>query len=69
LSPDPAATIREKLDVQQRSSFRPAESLIAEGNVGGGNDMLAAFAGIGLVFIAVVALGIGAMWYLMVKHA
>jgi hypothetical protein len=31
--------------------------------------MLAAFAGIGLVFIAVVALGIGAMWYLMVKHA
>jgi hypothetical protein len=37
--------------------------------VEGGNDMLAAFAGIGLVFIAVVALGIGSMWYFMVKTA
>jgi hypothetical protein len=64
-----AAATRETLVMRQRSSFRPAESLIAEGVVGGGNDMLAAFAGIGLVFIAVVALGIGSMWYFMVKSA
>jgi hypothetical protein len=31
--------------------------------------MLAAFAGIGLFFIAVVVLGIGTAWYLMIRQA
>jgi hypothetical protein len=61
--------IRETLEIRHRSSFRPAESLIAEGAVGGGNDMLVASAGIGLVFIAVVVLGIGTAWYLMIRQA
>jgi hypothetical protein len=44
-------------------------SLIVEGLVGGGTDMIAAYAGIGLVFIGVVALGIATMFYVMLRQA
>lgn len=61
--------IRETVEVRHRSPFRPAESLIAEGLGEGGMDMFAAFAGIGLVFIAVVVLSAATMIYVMVRQA
>ena len=45
-----------------------AESLIAEGLAGRRKDMLATFAGIGLVFIAVVVLSIVTMFYVMLRQ-
>jgi hypothetical protein len=44
-------------------------SLVVEGLVGGGMTMLATFAGIGLVFIAVVALAITTMFYMMLRQS
>lgn len=55
--------------MRHRSPFRPAVSLIVEGLVGGGTDMIAVYAGIGLVFIGVVALGIATMFYVMLRQA
>jgi hypothetical protein len=43
-------------------------SLVVEGLVGGGTDMLATYAGIGLVFIAVVAGCIALMFVVMLKQ-
>jgi hypothetical protein len=44
-------------------------SLVAEGLWKGGMTMLATYAGIGLVFIAVVALAITAMFYVMLRQS
>jgi hypothetical protein len=58
----------ETLSLRHRPSFRPAVSLVVEGLLGGGMTMLATYAGIGIVFIAVVALAIVAMFYVMLRQ-
>jgi hypothetical protein len=58
----------ETLLLRHRPSFRPAVSLVVEGLLGGGMTMLATYAGIGLIFIAVVALAIVATFYVMLRQ-
>jgi hypothetical protein len=57
------------LSVRRASPVRRTRTSPAVESQEGGIEMLAAFAGIGLVFITVVALSIMSMIYLMLRHA